>query len=604
MNYIIEKRDFPQCWAEGIRSAIYKSGKADLPENYRGITILPIIEKVFEIAVYKRLNFVNEAFCKVDEHNGGFLNGRRTADNMFIINGLAERQLLLGKNLNLCFIDFSKAFDLVNRNILFYKLVRTGWHRKVIDTLRSLYQKTSFRVSQNGRVSASICNAMGVNQGGVASGLLFRKYMADLDVFLNTEFGVCIGEMIIAHILWADDLILMSDSSEGLQHQINGLFRFCSQNLLLVNTVKTKCMVIGHNKPLELYLNGEKIEQVMQYKYLGNIIKSINNSNADIFSSTYSYLCDQGRKAIFGMMHKIRDIAPLPPKVMFKLFDSVIKPILVYGSDVWGHRNAGLESIDKVMLRYCGRILNVKATISNIIVHGECGMLPPSVQCTISVLSFFNRLHHMPANTIVKKVYEELTRLHSIGFTAWVTRVRELVTKYHMDIEKMPSNFRPECKNVVTDQFKNEWATKLQNANMYPILRTYSKIKSSFGIAPYLDTVKNHKYRIAMAQLRTSSHTLAIERGRYARPKLHINDRTCNICGTVEDEIHLLIHCPLYNHERDATFSNITRTHPEFHDLSDENKFIFLLENTDQQIITWTGKLIYKSFQIRAEKMF
>ena len=139
---------------------------------------------------------------------------------------------------------------------------------------------------------------------------------------------------------------------------------------------------------------------------------------------------------------------------------------------------------------------------------------------------------------------------------------------------------------------------------MYPILRTYSKIKSSFGIAPYLDTVKNHKYRIAMAQLRTSSHTLAIERGRYTRPKLHINDRTCNICGTVEDEIHFLIHCPLYNHERDATFSNITRTHPEFHDLSDENKFIFLLENTDQQIITWTGKLIYKSFQIRAEKMF
>ena len=156
---------------------------------------------MFEIAVYKRLYFVNEAFCKVDEHNGGFLNGRRTADNMFIINGLAERQLLLGENLNLCFIDFSKAFDLVNRNILFYKLVRTGWHGKVTDTLRSLYQKTSFRVSQNGRVSASMCNAMGVNQGGVASGLLFRKYMADLDVFLNTEFGVCIGEMIISHIL-------------------------------------------------------------------------------------------------------------------------------------------------------------------------------------------------------------------------------------------------------------------------------------------------------------------------------------------------------------------------------------------------------------------
>ena len=161
--------------------------------------------------------------------------------------------------------------------------------------------------------------------------------------------------------------------------------------------------------------------------------------------------------------------------------------------------------------------------------------------------------HHMPANAIVNKVYEELTRLHSVGFTTWVTRVRELVTKYDMDIAKMPSNFRSECKNIVTDQFKTDWATKMQNANMCPILRTYSKIKSSFGIAPYLYPVKNHKYKISMAQLRTSSHTLAIERG-ISRPKLHINDRTCNICGTVEDEIHFLIHCPLYKHESDATF--------------------------------------------------
>ena len=212
---------------------------------------------------------------------------------------------------------------------------------------------------------------------------------------------------------------------------------------------------------------------------------------------------------------------------MFKLFDSVIKPLLLYGSDVWGHRNTGLDCIDKVMLRYCRRLLNVKATTSSFIVHEECGMLPPSVQCTISVLSFIN--------------------------------LRELVTEYDTDIAKMPSNFRSECKNVVTDQFKTEWTTKMQNANMYPILRTCSKIKSSFGIAPHLDTVKNHTYRIAMAQLRTSSRTLAIERGRYARPKLHINDHPCNICGTMEDEIHFLIHCLLYKHKWGAPFSNITR---------------------------------------------
>ena len=64
-NYIIEKREFPTSWSEGIRSAVFKSGKYDNVTNYRGITILPILEKIFEICIYKRLSFVNEAFNKM-----------------------------------------------------------------------------------------------------------------------------------------------------------------------------------------------------------------------------------------------------------------------------------------------------------------------------------------------------------------------------------------------------------------------------------------------------------------------------------------------------------------------------------------------------------
>ena len=100
---------------------------------------------------------------------------------------------------------------------------------------------------------------MGVNQGGVASGLLFRKYMADLKAFLSIEFVVCIGEMIIAHILWIDDLILMSDTPEGLQHQVNGFKFYFKKNLLVANAIKTKCMVIGDSTSLDLHVNGNKI---------------------------------------------------------------------------------------------------------------------------------------------------------------------------------------------------------------------------------------------------------------------------------------------------------------------------------------------------------
>ena len=94
--------------------------------------------------------------------------------------------------------------------------------------------------------------------GGVASGFLFRKYLSDLDEYIDIHFGVCVGDMIVAHILWADDLALMAESISGMQDQINKLSAYCSKNFLSVNETKTKCMAIGHSGNLNLKFNGKK----------------------------------------------------------------------------------------------------------------------------------------------------------------------------------------------------------------------------------------------------------------------------------------------------------------------------------------------------------
>ena len=89
-------------------------------DNFRGITILTILP--IEAALYRRLAFVNEAFDEIDKYNNGFLNGSRTSDTLFILNSLVEGQLSLGRELNACFVDFSKAFDKIN----FYKIMKNG----------------------------------------------------------------------------------------------------------------------------------------------------------------------------------------------------------------------------------------------------------------------------------------------------------------------------------------------------------------------------------------------------------------------------------------------------------------------------------------------
>ena len=160
--------------------------------NYRGITVLSVYENVFEIAVQRRLEFVNGAFDTADRHNGGFDSGDRTSDNIISISqGLIQRQLSLGQPLIMLFVDFAKAFDLVNRNILFYKLMENGFFGRVLDTLRNLYSKTYIRVKHKGEVSSPIKENIGVNQGGNCSLMLFRKYLVDLSDYMSTYRGIC-----------------------------------------------------------------------------------------------------------------------------------------------------------------------------------------------------------------------------------------------------------------------------------------------------------------------------------------------------------------------------------------------------------------------------
>ena len=98
LNYVVKCREFPDHWAEGLRTPVFKNGRVDDSDNYRGITAISVFAKIFETVVNNRIVFASEACRGDDESNGGFLKGSRTTDNILIILGLVQRQLFLGKH--------------------------------------------------------------------------------------------------------------------------------------------------------------------------------------------------------------------------------------------------------------------------------------------------------------------------------------------------------------------------------------------------------------------------------------------------------------------------------------------------------------------------
>ena len=116
----------------------------------------------------------------------------------------------------------------------------------------------------------------------------------------------------------------------------------------------------------------------------------------------------------------------LPPKITMHTFNALVKPILLYSSEVWGTGKDGLSDVDKLFLRFARCTLKVKATTSNTIMYGELGCMPPSVFCAIAVLRYVNRLQHMSNATIAKQVYNELCKLHDQGLRRGLVRYTSL----------------------------------------------------------------------------------------------------------------------------------------------------------------------------------
>ena len=98
-------------------------------------------------------------------------------------------------------------------------------------------------------------------------------------------------------------------------------------------------MVFG--KLEKVHLHFYLREQVTEYKYLGNIMRSVDRTTGDVFAMNYEYLCSKARGSSMSLKKKTKDCGPLSPKLMIYLFGSLMRPVLTYGCAVWGTRFNG-----------------------------------------------------------------------------------------------------------------------------------------------------------------------------------------------------------------------------------------------------------------------
>ena len=183
-----------------------------------------------------------------------YKKGYNTTDAIFVLNTTLSFCIETFKHSCCGFIDFSKAFDTIDRETLYGKLKQCNISSKFLSLIKNMYSQIKCQVRTTEGMSECFSQDKGVLQGESLSPTLFAAYINELESMMNAieDMGVNINGVKVSVLMYADDLVLLSQTEDGPQRGINALHRFCTENNLTVNTSKSKLMYVSKSRPAKL----------------------------------------------------------------------------------------------------------------------------------------------------------------------------------------------------------------------------------------------------------------------------------------------------------------------------------------------------------------
>ena len=476
-----------------------------------------------------------------------------------------------------------------------------------------MYDKTTQSLRINSRMSRTFHTYRGVKQGCILSPKLFNLFINDLpDIFLDCQHlcnPISLGdETRISCLMYADDLILLSETKEGLQTCLNRLSQYTKKWDLKLNLKKTKVLIFQNKgkRTSPTFTFGENIVQIAtEYKYLGTVITNTGN-----FKLNEVKLKQKGLRASFIISKNISPYAK--PSTSIKLFEKIIEPILLHNSEIsgayfpitWNYEkfvekiwNIG-EELNKVVIGFLRQILGVHKKSCVSAVMAETGKYPICIKIFTRIIKYWLRASTTD-NNLIKSTYRLNEKRFNDGNHSW-TKIVMFLRRY-TNITDTPSK---ENLNLILNRFKkviklnyDKWWSNFAKPTGSSKLDFYYRYKRTFKFEKYLDNIPRH-IRLHITRLRLSSHSLPIEVQRYRKKgeRIEREERTCKICNAnaTGDEMHYLLKCSNaeISHVREEFLDRIKHQNAQFKNLSDQNIIDYCMLMTDTNIQMITAKYV------------
>ena len=290
--------------------------------------------------------------------------------------------------------------------------------------------------------------------------------------------------------------------------------------------------------------------------------------------------------------------------MQLKLFDTLVKPVICYNGEIWGIMNNVFNSknvsqfwervsklpVEIFQIKFCKNVLGVHSKAHNGAVMGELGRLPLFLNIMKSVLKYIVHLDEVKCDRPLLNA-AILEDEHLCVSKSWRKRVDKIISLFQCKIsETMDGKYINEMYEKMKLSYLLHWRKMLgDESSQEGKLYLYRRIKSHFGMEPYLGDIVKLKFRRAVTAFRLSAHNLEIETGRYVgktvgnKCRVQREDRFCCFCYNefkdkiLGDEVHAILKCPQFTVFRQSFQARFEKLVPNLKELSDTDRLIYML---------------------------
>jgi hypothetical protein len=348
------KTDVPQDFKDAIIVPIHKKGDPANCQNYRGISLLSTSAKLLTSIIRTRLLTNRELNCR--EEQAGFRPGRGCTDQIFTLRQILETRLRCKKETYMVFVDFACAFDSVDHQSLWCTLKAETVPHSTLNILKAFYDGGTSRVKYLGNLSTPFPISTGVKQGCIISPMLFNATMDwILRKTLKNKDGVQVGnDVFITDLVYADDVVFLTDTAQQAQNILTDLQANANTLGLTINAKKTKFLFNGTSQT-QLLVDGEPIERVELFKYLGSnidskLVAASNDIKSRIGNATTAFA--SLKKALWNQ-------SDVTITTKMRIFNASIRSILLYGAESWTLLKSDINLLERFQLKCLRNILHI-----------------------------------------------------------------------------------------------------------------------------------------------------------------------------------------------------------------------------------------------------